>query len=182
MTDKIKIVGFTGSLRRHSFNEAALRAAQLLLPENAELNNISLADLPFFNEDVEAEGMPAAVAKFREQLAAADAVLISTPEYNYSIPPALKNALDWASRGDNPPLYGKPAAIMSVSAGMLGGARVQYHLRQVCVSLNLFPLNQPEVFIAAAHTKFDASGNLVDEQAKKLIAKLLAALVAKVAR
>jgi chromate reductase len=180
MTDKIKIVGFTGSLRRHSFNEAALRAAQALLPENVELEILSLAALPFYNADVEAEGMPSVVAEFRDRLAAADAVLISTPEYNFSLPPALKNALDWASRGDKPPLFGKPVAIMSASPSKLGGARVQYHLRQVCVSLNLIPVNNPEVFIAEAHTKFDDAGNLIDEQAKRLIAKLLEALLAQV--
>ncbi len=177
MTDKIKIVGFTGSLRRNSYNKAALRAAQKLLPEDAVLDIIDLSDIPFFNEDVEAQGLPDAVAVFKKKLSEADAILISTPEYNFSIPPVLKNALDWASRGDVLPLYGKPLAIMSASPSMLGGARVQYHLRQVCVSLNLIPLNKPEVFIANASTKFDEEGNLTDERTKKAIAGLLEALV-----
>lgn len=178
MADKIiRIVGFTGSLRRNSYNKAALRTAQMLLPENAVLDIIDLAEIPFFNEDVEAQGLPAEVSVFKKKLSEADAILISTPEYNFSIPPVLKNALDWASRGDVLPLNGKPLAIMSASPGMLGGARVQYHLRQVCVSVNLMPLNKPEVFIAKANTKFDEEGNLIDERTKKSIERLLKALV-----
>lgn len=180
MPDQVKLVGFTGSLRQNSFNKAALRAAQELLPEGAVLEIIDLAEIPFFNEDVEARGLPASVAEFKKALAAADAVLISTPEYNFSIPPVLKNALDWASRGENPPLYGKPLAIMSASPSMLGGARVQYHLRQVCVSLNLIPINKPEVFIANAGAKFDEAGTLTDERTRKSIEGLLKALVEKV--
>lgn len=173
----IKIVGFSGSLRKNSYNEAALKAAQKLLPENVVLDIADLVEIPFLNEDLEAQGVPASVADFKKKLSEADAILISTPEYNFSIPPVLKNALDWASRGDVLPLYGKPLAIMSASPSMLGGARVQYHLRQVCVSVNLLPLNKPEVFIANAHTKFDENGNLVDEATKKSIGELLKALV-----
>ncbi len=181
MMDKvIRIVGFTGSLRRNSFNKAALRAAQMLLPENAILDIIDLADIPFYNEDIEVQGTPASVTVFKKKLFEADAVLISTPEYNFSIPPVLKNALDWASRGDELPLYGKPLAIMSASPSMYGGIRVQYHLRQVCVALNLIPLNKPEVFIAKANTKFDEDGNLIDERTKKAIAGLLIALIQNV--
>lgn len=177
MSDHINILGFTGSLRRGSYNKAALRAAAELLPEGASLEIVDLAPIPFFNEDVEAEGVPAAVAEFKGKIAAADALLIATPEYNYSIPPVLKNALDWASRGSDSPLNGKPLAIMSASPGMFGGARAQYQLRQVCVSVNLLPLNKPEVFIASAHTKFDEQGNLTDERSRSSIAKLLQALV-----
>lgn len=176
--DKIfRIVGLTGSLRRDSYNKAALRAAQKLVPENAVLEIIDLAEIPFLNEDVEAQGLPASVVHFKKKLAEADAILIATPEYNFSIPPVLKNALDWASRGDELPLAGKPLAIMSASPSTLGGARVQYHLRQVCVSLNLLPLNKPEVFIADANTKFDDAGNLVDTRTKASIERLLKALV-----
>jgi len=177
---KIKIAAFTGSLRRNSYNKAALRAAAALLPENAVLDIIDLADIPFFSEDLEAEGVPPSVAEFKRRLAEADAVLISTPEYNYSIPPVLKNALDWASRGEELPLSGKPVAIMSASIGMFGGARVQYHLRQVCVALNMLPLNRPEVFIGNADTKFDKDGNLTDERTKSSISRLLKALVESV--
>lgn len=176
----INIIGFTGSLRRGSFNKAALRAAQELMPAGASLEILDLASIPFFNEDLEAEGVPQVVVNFKQKIAEADALLIATPEYNYSIPPALKNALDWASRGKDSPLSGKPTAIMSASPGMFGGMRAQYHLRQVCVILNLQLLNRPEVFIMRAHTKFDQDGKLTDEYTRNAITKLLEALVQKV--
>ncbi|NLN87078.1 MAG: NAD(P)H-dependent oxidoreductase [Syntrophomonadaceae bacterium] len=177
MSKGIKILGFAGSLRRNSFNKAALREAQELVPDGANLEIFDLAPIPFFNEDVEAQGYPPAVAEFRSAIAAADALLLVTPEYNYSIPPVLKNALDWASRGKDSPLSGKPAAIMSASIGMLGGVRAQYHLRQVGVILNLQFLNRPEVFIAGAAKKFDQEGRLTDEPTREVIRKLLNALV-----
>lgn len=180
MEKKIKILGFTGSLRRNSYNKAALRAAAELLPAGATLEIVDLSQIPFFNEDVEAEGVPQVVVDFKRKVAEADALLIATPEYNYSIPPVLKNALDWASRGKDLPLYGKPLAIMSASTGIFGGARAQYHLRQVCVMLNLLPINKPEVFIMSAGTKFDQEGNLIDERSRQGIAKLLQALVESV--
>lgn len=179
MTTKIKIIGFTGSLRVKSYNLAVLRAATEMLPEGVTMEIVDLSPIPFFNEDVEAEGVPQVIVDFKEKLAEADAILISTPEYNYSIPPVLKNALDWASRGPELPLSGKPLAIMSASPGMLGGARVQYHLRQVCVKLDLQMLNNPEVFITSANKKFDLDGKLIDEYTRKSIAKLLQALITK---
>jgi chromate reductase len=180
MDKTVRIVGLSGSLRRGSYNSAAVRAAQALLPENAELQILDLAQIPFFNEDLEAEGMPSSVAELRAALEAADAVLMATPEYNFSLPPVLKNALDWASRGDKPPLAGKPVAIMSASIGWLGGARVQYHLRQVCGALNMLPLNRPEVFIGNAQEKFDEEGNLIDQRTQRFIRRLLEALVQRV--
>lgn len=177
MGTNIKILGFTGSLRHNSYNKAALRAASELLPEGASLDIVDLSLIPFFNEDLEAEGIPQVVAGFKEKIASADAILIATPEYNYSIPPVLKNALDWASRGNEKPLNGKPLAIMSASIGMFGGARAQYHLRQVCVVLNLLPLNKPEVFIMNASTKFDQDGKLTDDYSRNAITQLLQALV-----
>ena len=176
----IKIVGFTGSLRKDSFNKAALRAAAEMLPDDVELELVDLTGIPFLNEDEEAKGFPPSVVAFRGKLAAADGVLISTPKYNYSIPPVLKNALDWASRGDEKPLFGKPTAILSVSPGMLGGARVQYHLRQVCVALNLLVLNKPEVFIGNAEEKFDDKGRLVDSRSRAMLQRLLKALVQRI--
>lgn len=180
MDKKINIIGFTGSLRRNSYNKAALLAAKELLPEGVYMEIVDLSSIPFFNEDVEAEGIPKAVADFKNKIAAADAILISTPEYNYSIPPVLKNALDWASRGKDAPVRGKALAIMSASPSMLGGARVQYHLRQVCVGLNMDAVNKPEVFITFADKKFDESGKLTDEHTKNSIGKLVQALVDKV--
>ncbi len=177
MDKKIKIVAFSGSLRKKSYNMSALRAAAKLIPAGVSFQILDLSEIPFFNEDLEGKTLPAPVADFLGKIKEADALLISTPEYNYSIPPVLKNALDWASRADTMPLSGKPLGIMSASPGMLGGARVQYHLRQVCVCLNLLALNRPEVFISAAHTKFDADLNLTDEKTKKAISGLLDALV-----
>lgn len=182
MDKEVKIIGLTGSLRKKSFNRASLRATLDLLPSNTTLEIIDLSVLPFFNEDVEAIKDPAAVETFKEKMHESDGFLLATPEYNFSIPPVLKNALDWASRGkrDQTPLYDKPAAIMSASIGRLGGVRVQYHLRQVCTSLNLHVVNHPEVFITNAADKFDGMGRLNDERTRKSIGRLLEALVSEI--
>lgn len=177
MAEMVKIVGITGSLRRGSYNMAALKAANELLPEGASMEIADLSAIPLLNEDEEAKGIPVAAEEFRRCVKEADALLISTPEYNYSIPPALKNALDWASRGDDAPVHGKPVAIMSASPGLLGGSRAQYQLRQMCVALDVKVLNKPEVFISGAHLKFDDKGSLKDERTKRAITKLLKALV-----
>ncbi|AEG61464.1 NADPH-dependent FMN reductase [Desulforamulus ruminis] len=172
----IHILGFAGSLREGSYNRAALRAAQELLPEGVTLEIFDLSPIPLFNEDVEKEGFPEPVQAFKERIAAADALLIATPEYNYSIPGVLKNALDWASRPPGQsPLNDKPVAIMGASAGYFGTARAQYHLRQMCVILNMHPINK-EVFIAGAGDKFDPQGKLADERSRKGISQLLLAL------
>ena len=114
---------------------------------------------------------------FKERIAAADALLIAAPEYNYSMPGVLKNAIDWASRPpDASPLNGKPVALMGASVGLLGTARSQYHLRQVCVFTNMLPLNRPEVFVGRAHEKFDAQGRLIDENTRKHVKGLLEAV------
>jgi chromate reductase, NAD(P)H dehydrogenase (quinone) len=179
MTNGIKMIGFTGSLREKSYNLAALRAAAELLPEWATMEIVDLSPIPFFNEDVEAEGVPQVVVDFKAKLASADAILISAPEYNYSIPPVLKNALDWASRGCDTPLKGKWLAIMSASPEMLGGMRVQYHLRQVCFRLQAKTLKNPKVLITNAHNKFDKEGKLIDKLTQKTIMKLIQALLDK---
>jgi chromate reductase, NAD(P)H dehydrogenase (quinone) len=179
MNSPLTILGIAGSLRQGSYNRMALRAAQELAPKDAiaKLETFDLHRIPPFNQDEE-KTPPAIVVEFKKQIRAADAILIVTPEYNYSIPGVLKNAIDWASRpyGDSA-WNGKPVAMMSASAGVLGGARAQYHLRQCFVFLNMYPLNQPEVMIAKAQEKFDASGNLTDETAKQLIQQLLQNLV-----
>lgn len=174
---KIKVLAIPGSLRKGSYNLSALRAAQKLAPTGMELEIFGLNGIPPFSEDDE-KNPPARVVEFKRRIREADAILFSTPEYNYSIPGVLKNAIDWASRpyGDNA-WAGKPVALMGASPGMLGSARAQYHLRQVFVFLNLYALNQPEVLIANAAQKFDATGNLTDEKTKEMIKRLLDALV-----
>ena len=146
--DIIKIAAFTGSLRKDSYNKAVLRAAGELLPDNAVIDIIDLADIPFLNEDEEAKGLPPAVKDFRKKLFEADALLIATPEYNFSIPPVLKNALDWASRGEDLPLYGKPAAIVSASPSRLGGAREQYQCTQTCAFITIIALRYAELLVS----------------------------------
>jgi len=172
------ILGFAGSLRQGSYNRALLRAALELVPEGARLDIFELEGIAPFNQDFEASP-PEKVREFKEKIRAAEAILIVTPEYNYSVPGVLKNAIDWASRpyGDNA-FSGKPVAMMSASTGMLGAARAQYHLRQSFVFLDMYPINRPEVFITFAGQKFDKDGRLLDEKAKQLIAELLAALLA----
>lgn len=177
MTDPIKILGIAGSLRSQSYNRLALKATQQLVPANATLEILELPDLPGFNQDIE-KNPPAAVVEMKAKIRAADAILFVTPEYNYSIPGVLKNAIDWASRpyGDNA-WNGKVAAVMGASVGRIGTARAQYHLRQVFVFLDVHAVNQPEVMIGNAATAFDEAGNLTDEAAKGFIRQLLVNLV-----
>ena len=176
MEDRLKILGIAGSLRKESYNRSALRAAVKLVPEGAQLETFDLDNIPPFNSDLERE-LPEGVRAFKAAIKAADAILIVTPEYNYSIPGVLKNAIDWASRpyGDNT-WDGKPVGIMGASPGMLGTARAQYHLRQTFVFLNMFPLNRPEVMIARADEKFDNEGNLKDPLTTQKIRELLESL------
>jgi chromate reductase len=172
----IKVLGVSGSLRKGSFNTMALRTAQGLVPEGMTVEIADISTFPLYNEDVKAQGYPPAVQTFRDKIAAADALLFATPEYNYSVSGVLKNAIDWGSRPPNQPFDGKPIAIMGASGGALGTGRAQYHLRQMCVFLNMYPVNKPEVMIPAAHTRFDAEGKLTDETALGLIKQLLESL------
>ena len=173
----VKILGFAGSLRKGSYNRMLLRASLDLLPENSSLEIFEIDGIPPFNQDLEGS-MPEAVKEFKKKIKSADAILMVTPEYNYSVPGVLKNAIDWASRpyGDNS-FYKKPVAMMSASTGMLGGARAQYHLRQSFVFLNMYPIKEPEVFVAYAPQKFDENGRLTDEKTKEIIQKLISSLV-----
>ena len=177
MENKLKILGFAGSLRAGSYNKSLLRAAGELLPDDTILEIFDLADIPPFNQDIEMN-MPSKVKEFKSKIRKADAILIATPEYNYSVPGVLKNAIDWASRpyGDNS-FDGKPVAIMSASPGMLGGVRAQYHLRQSFVYLNMYPVNGPDVLVNFAQQKFDTSGNLIDQDTRKFLGQLLQNLV-----
>lgn len=178
MNKPIIILGFAGSLRKGSYNKALLRAAMELMPRDAKLEIFDLEGIPLFNQDLETK-MPEKVKEFKARIRAADALLIATPEYNYSMSGVLKNAIDWASRpyGDNA-FEGKPVALMSASVGMGGGAKAQYHLRQIFVSLNMHPVNRPEVIVPFAHEKIDENGRVPDETTRKFIKELLESLVA----
>jgi chromate reductase len=177
MSSQVRILGITGSLRRGSYNQAALRAATLLVPENSEIDIFQLDGIPMFNEDDETRP-PSSVLELKKRIRRANAVLIVTPEYNYSIPGILKNAIDWASRPHGDSAWsGEPVAIMGASPGAIGTARAQYHLRQILVALNVFPLNRPEVIIADAAHRFDENGHLIHELTKQLIQELLQTLV-----
>lgn len=175
--DKIKILGIVGSLRKGSYNRFALQAAQEMVPDNAVLELIELHGIPVFNQDDEGSP-PASVLEFKRRILAADAILFGTPEYNYSIPGGLKNAIDWASRpyGESAWLH-KPAAMMGASAGNLGTARAQYHLRQVLVTLDMPVVTQPEVMIGNAAKIFSEDGKLNDEPTRQFIRRLLESLV-----
>jgi len=178
MKKQIAVLGFAGSLRKNSYNKALLQAAIELMPRGTKLEIFDLEGIPPFNQDLETR-MPEKVKEFKAKIRAADAILIATPEYNYSIPGVLKNAIDWASRpyGDNA-FENKPVAVMSASPGMLGGARAQYHLRQVLVSLNAYPINRPEVIVSLANDKIDEEGRVTDEKTREKIRELLESLVA----
>lgn len=174
----IQLLGIAGSLRRASTNRGLLRAAQAQLPSEVTLSIADLIDIPFYNQDI--TDKPAAVQRVLDQIAAADALVLASTEYNYSLAPALKNILDWASREpDNALLAGKPVAIMGAAGGM-GSSRAQYHLRQICVYLDLQPLNKPEVFANAFAGGFDADGNLTDAKLTQLIGQQMQALVDRV--
>ncbi len=172
-----KILGVCGSLRKQSFNMMALKAAQQLVPADTTLDIYEIVGLPLFNQDEEKNPTPK-VTDFKAKIRAADAILFATPEYNYSIPGVLKNAIDVASRpyGDSA-WKDKPVAMIGASVGVLGTARAQYHLRQSFVFLNMYPINNPEVFIRECANKFDAAGNLTDETAKGIIKTMLQNLV-----
>jgi chromate reductase len=177
-TPALTFLGISGSLRAGSLNTALLRAAVGLVPEGVTLKIGDIADIPLYHGDVEAEGLPGAVQALRAEIKAADALVFATPEYNYSIPGVLKNAIDWASRPPEHPFAGKPIAIMGASPGALGSARAQYHLRQMFIFMDGKLLNKPEVMVAGAMGKFDAQGNLTDEPTRQIVAAQLAALKA----
>jgi chromate reductase len=173
----LTILGIAGSLRKASYNRGTLRAASEMIPPGHRLEQFDLDGIPLYNQDHEGQ-LPTRVQQLKMSIVAADAILIVTPEYNNSVSGVLKNAIDWASRPYGANAWnGKPLAIMGASPGMLGTVRAQYHLRQMCVFLNMFPLNAPEVMIANATEKFDRDGNLTDEATRKRIVAMLEALI-----
>jgi chromate reductase len=174
-TKKLKIAGLAGSPRQASINRATLRAAVELQPAEMDIEIVELGGLPLYDDDIRAEGYPQAVAAYREKLRACDGVLFSTPEFNYSVSAAMKNAIDWGSRMPDPPFAGKPAAMISASAGPLGGVRAQFALRQMCVSLDCFVMNTPQFYIGNAAKKFDAGLKLADADIRSELGRFLAA-------
>jgi len=177
MTDTISIAVICGSLRQGSFNAVIARELSALGPTGISFRPLdSMERIPHYNADVQSEGCPAIVLDWADVIRSLDAVVFVTPEYNYSIPGVLKNALDWLSRLSPAPFAGKPVAIQTASVGMLGGARAQYHLRQVLLYLDAFVLNKPEIMIADAASKISAQGELTDETTRRLIAEQLVAL------
>lgn len=180
-SNPINVVGISGSLRQKSFNSALLRAAVSLVPAGMSITTASFAAFPVYSADVQAVGIPEPVTTLGKQIRQADAVLIVSPEYNYSIPGGLKNAIDWISRLEKQPFDGKLIAIMGASPGRLGTVRMQYHLRQCFVFLNGIVLNKPEVMVGGAGSVFDDAGNLIDEPTRKIVRDLLTALAKAVA-
>jgi chromate reductase len=178
VTQPIKTLAFCGSLRKGSYNRMLLNTAIGLTPEGMSIEEGEIGGLPLYNADLHEAALPAAVAALCERTFAADALLFVTPEYNYSIPAPLKNAIDWISRARPQPFAGKPAAVMGTTMGMYGTVRAQLHLRQSMVFLDMHPVNKPEVLIQQAQNKFDAEGRLIDRTGLDLVRGLLSELAA----
>ena len=170
----LKLIGVCGSLRKASFNMAALKACAELMPAGMSLRIVEIDDIPLFNQDVFDAGLPEPAKRFRADVAGADGVLIASPEYNFSLSAALKNAIDWGSRPPSQVFQDKPIAVFSASAGPMGGARVQYDLRRILGQIWGHVLPRPEVFIGSAAGKIDAQGRLTDETTRKFLTDLLA--------
>ena len=176
----VALLGICGSLRKSSVNQSLLDAIRDVLPPSARMSMFDDLDLPIFNSDLED---PPGIVRLKAAIAEADGVVFGVPEYNYSIPGGLKNALDWVSRPpESSPLRGKPVGIVGAASGMSGTIRAQTHLRQILLYSDSPCLSQPEVLIPRAHERFDAQGRLTDESTRKLLEKFGAAMVAFVER
>jgi len=182
MTPTLNILGLPGSLRSRSYNQFALRAAAGLMPPGMALQVYDYSDVPLYNGDVEARGIPEPVQKLRAAIEAADGVLIASPEYNFSVPGVLKNAIDWMSRTNPQPFKGKPVAIMTATQGPLGGGRSQYEWRKILGAVDALALVKPEVFMSLAQNRFDADGQLTDAATTKAIETQMAAFQAWILR
>ncbi|WOX07050.1 NADPH-dependent FMN reductase [Microbulbifer pacificus] len=172
----LSILAISGSLRHSSFNSAALKIAQEMAADSAAFTFADLSNIPLYNQDQRDKAVPDPVQKLSVQVLAADAILFSTPEYNYSVSGVLKNAIDWLSRLDPQPFADKPVAVMSASMSAFGGARAQYDLRRILIYLNAHFVNKPEVMISFAHKKFDGDGKLADNDTREHIGRLVTAL------
>jgi chromate reductase, NAD(P)H dehydrogenase (quinone) len=178
----LKVLGICGSLRKNSFNMQALRACGEMLPAGMSLSIADISDMPMYNQDVFDAGLPDPVKRIRSAIAAADGLLLASPEYNFSVSGALKNVIDWGSRAPNQVFMEKPVAIFSATTGPLGGARMQYDLRRMLGQLVAHVQPKPEVFIGMAASKFDAQGKLTDEAARKFLSDLLVGFKAWIER
>lgn len=174
----ILILGIAGSLREGSYNKLLLQAASKLLPTSTQLEIFDLDGIPLYNQDVETVAFPETVKAFKKRIEGADALLISTPEYNHSYPGVLKNAIDWASRpyGKNS-FDGKPTAVMSASPALFGGIAAQDHLKQVLLALNTRLVTQPAVIVSMAYQKFDQDDTLLDQNTQRFMKQLITNLV-----
>ncbi len=178
MATVLRVAGIVGSLRLASYNGWLLRAAAELAPPDLTIVPVGLSEIPMFNQDVEALGEPAEVAKLRAVLREADALLIASPEYNYGIPGVLKNAIDWISRPPgNAPLHKKPVAIMGAGPGGSGTMRMQPQLRLTLQAIGAYAMPKPEVAVASCRDKFDAEGRLTDEKTREHLESFLIAFV-----
>lgn len=172
----MKILGIAGSLRKGSFNKALLKEAVKLVPAGMKLEIYDIKDIPFYNQDLADTNFPTAAKELKAAISESDGILIATPEYNYSLPAVLKNAIDWASRpADNSPLNKKPFAVMGASTGLGGTIRAQLHLRQVALFVNMYDMKKPEVLVTRAQEKFDEELNITDEPLKAHLTKFLLA-------
>jgi chromate reductase len=179
MKTQLHFIGISGSLRKGSFNTMLLNAAMDLLPEDVTMEIVSIADIPPYNADFDipaAKQRPEVAQHFRDKLGKADGLVIVSPEYNYSIPGGLKNAIDWASRGQDSPLLHMPVAIMGAATGLWGTIRMQMAFYNVFLFLNMRPVLKPEVLVAQAPQKFNENGNLTDDITKDLVKKKLQGL------
>lgn len=181
----VSIVSICGSLRRGSYNRMLMQALPGLAPPGMSIAEApSFAGLPLYNADVQGStGFPAEATALADAIRAADGVIFCTPEYNFSLPGGLKNAIDWVSRLPNQPFAGKPVAIQSASPGPLGGARVQYDLRRMMVFLDGLTLNKPEVFVGGCAAKLDErTGALKDEATRDFVRQQLEAFATFIER
>jgi chromate reductase len=173
MKDNYQFAAISGSLRKESYNTKVLKYLQKISPENSVIEQISIADIPIYNFDLHENFFPEQVEKLCDAIKNADAFIIVTPEYNYSIPGVLKNVIDFLSKHPSKPFDKKAVGIISASPSLLGGIRAQYHLRQILVAVNAMAMNTPEVVITAVNTKFDEDGNLTDEKTTAFLKKFI---------
>ena len=173
----LTILGISGSGRKRSFNNALLEAAKPLLPPNTNLEVVDVSRLPLYNQDLEHE-MPVDVKELKKKIRDADAILFATPEHNYSVTAVLKNAIEWGNRPPRDASWsGKPAAIISASTSLRGGARAQLHLRQIMIDLNMYPINRPQLMVADAKDKFSEDLQLTDEESRQTLRDVLSSLL-----